>query len=85
MRAVSAYIWKPHEKKIEAETNGGIKTFQENEEENENEMKEENKEKGISPVKSQLKNTDQIKTNLIKNPKIKNQTNKSYQIKSFQD
>ena len=78
-------IDQPHEKKIEAQTNGGIKTFQENEEENENEMKEENKEKGISPVKSQLKNTDQIKTNLIKNPKIKNQTNKSYQIKSFQD
>ena len=76
-------IEQPNEKKVEIQTNGGVKTFQESV--NEKESKEENKEKAVSSIKSQLKNTDQIKTNLIKNPKIKNQTNKSYQIKSFQD
>ena len=36
-------------------------------------------------VKNQLKNTDQIKTNLIKNPEIKKQSSVKFEIKNFQD
>ena len=47
--------------------------------------KEKDKKKITSSIKDQLKNTNQVKTNLIKNPEIATQVNGKVQIKNFQD
>ena len=71
------------EKQDETQTNGGAKIFQKNN--NENNNKEEDEKKITSSIKNQLKSTNQIKTNLIKNPKLENQYRLKAQIKNFQD
>ena len=39
----------------------------------------------LTSTKDQLKNTEQLKTNLLKDPKVKNHISTNNQIKSFED
>ena len=60
------------------ENNQNFKTLDKTDEENENK-------KMSSPIKNQLKNTDQVKTNLIKNPDQKIKLENNIQINSLED
>ncbi len=76
-------IGKFQEKEEETQNNVDAKIFQKNK--NENTDEEEDKKKITSSIKNQLKNTNQIKTNIIKNPEVKNQANIKSEINNFQD
>ena len=71
------------EKEDEVQNNGGTQIFQNNKDENTE--KEEDKKKITTSIKNQLKNTNQIKTNVIKNPELEKQTNIKSEINNFQD
>mgnify|MGYP001410459249 CR=1 FL=1 len=74
-------IEQPQER-INININGDTKTFQEIE----NKDKKEEERKSITnPIKNQLKSTNQIKTNLIKSPELKDKINTKTEIKKFQD
>ena len=60
------------------ENNQNFKTLDKTDEENENK-------KMSSPIKNQLKSTDQVKTNLIKNPDQKIKLENNIQINSLED
>ena len=76
-------IGQIQEKKDETQSNGGAQIFKKNNNKNNNE--EEDEKKITSSIKNQLKSTNQIKTNLIKNPKLENQDSTKVEIKKFQD
>ncbi len=71
------------EENYETQTNGGSQIYKKNNKENINE--EEDTKKITSSIKNQLKSTNQIKTNLIKNPKLENEYSTKTEIKNFQD
>jgi DNA polymerase-3 subunit gamma/tau len=74
-------IGQIQEKKDETQTNEGAQIFKNYKNNNE----EEDEKKITSSIKNQLKSTNQIKTNLIKNPKLKNQDSTKVEIENLQD
>ena len=70
------------DKEIVSENNIGAQNIQK---EKTNEEIDIDKEKSVNPVTNQLKNTDQIKESLIKNPDLKNDDNKFLKINKFED
>ena len=70
------------DKEIVSENNIGAQNIQK---EKTNEEIDIDKEKSVNPVTNQLKNTDQIKESLIKNPDLKNDDNKFLKINNFKD
>jgi DNA polymerase-3 subunit gamma/tau len=61
------------------------KVFSTNKIENEKLQEGADKNKIISSIKKQMKNTDQIKENIIKSPELKKTNTDKFQIKSFND
>jgi len=74
-------IGQIQEKKDETQTNEGAQIFKNYK----NNDEEEDEKKITSSIKNQLKSTNQIKTNLIKNPKLKNQDSTKVEIENLQD
>ena len=70
------------EKETILENNLGVQNIQN--EKNKEEI-DTDKEKSANPITNQLKNTDQIKESLIKNPDLKNDNNKYLKINNFKD
>ncbi len=76
-------IEQSQEKKADINLSESVQSFQKISDENENEKEEE---KNISgSIKNQLKNTDQVKTSIAKNPELRNQINFKAQINNLQD